>query len=279
MGKYEPLARFLRKQRTDEVPLTFAEIERIMGAKCRRARASNGLGTRFRSRSRRPAPQWREGTYRHARPTKPVQTPSSAGRADHFPAAGSGHRTAAPARGWGRRADRGWAAWACRATDHPACVARWRRAGTLVSGNHPYPVRTIGPPTLFQSQRPGILREMRGEPASCGSLLAASSRSRPAAFHGGLFRGSGLRARGPGRHLGRRQAPALPVDVEDHLMPAGRVAELALEIVVVRVATMIERRTCRHRGAASIFCCCRFDDRRTARSRNDECRRTRSALT
>src|ERR1700693_3663209 len=33
MGKYEPLARFLRKQRASEVQLTFGEIERIVGAK------------------------------------------------------------------------------------------------------------------------------------------------------------------------------------------------------------------------------------------------------
>jgi hypothetical protein len=33
MGKYEPLAQFLRTQKTDEVRLTFAEIERIVGAK------------------------------------------------------------------------------------------------------------------------------------------------------------------------------------------------------------------------------------------------------
>jgi hypothetical protein len=33
MGKYEPLAQFLRKQRADEIRLTFAEIERIIGAR------------------------------------------------------------------------------------------------------------------------------------------------------------------------------------------------------------------------------------------------------
>lgn len=33
MGKYEPLAEFLRKQQANEVPLTFAEIERIVGVK------------------------------------------------------------------------------------------------------------------------------------------------------------------------------------------------------------------------------------------------------
>ena len=33
MGKYEPLGKFLRGQRTQEVPLTFGEIERITGAK------------------------------------------------------------------------------------------------------------------------------------------------------------------------------------------------------------------------------------------------------
>jgi hypothetical protein len=31
MGKYQPLAEFLRQQRTSEIPLTFAEIERIVG--------------------------------------------------------------------------------------------------------------------------------------------------------------------------------------------------------------------------------------------------------
>lgn len=33
MGKYEPLGQFLREQRTQEVPLTFSEIEKITGAK------------------------------------------------------------------------------------------------------------------------------------------------------------------------------------------------------------------------------------------------------
>jgi hypothetical protein len=33
MGKYEPLGQFLRKQRTNEVPLTFREIEKIAGVK------------------------------------------------------------------------------------------------------------------------------------------------------------------------------------------------------------------------------------------------------
>jgi hypothetical protein len=33
MGKYEPLAKFLRDQRTSEVSLTFADIERIVGTK------------------------------------------------------------------------------------------------------------------------------------------------------------------------------------------------------------------------------------------------------
>lgn len=33
MGKYEPLGAFLRKQRTQEVPLTFGEIEKITGVK------------------------------------------------------------------------------------------------------------------------------------------------------------------------------------------------------------------------------------------------------
>lgn len=33
MGKYEPLGAFLRSQRTHEVPMTFAEIERITGVK------------------------------------------------------------------------------------------------------------------------------------------------------------------------------------------------------------------------------------------------------
>jgi hypothetical protein len=33
MGKYEPLGAFLRGQRTQEVPLTFTEIERITGVK------------------------------------------------------------------------------------------------------------------------------------------------------------------------------------------------------------------------------------------------------
>jgi hypothetical protein len=33
MGKYEPLGQFLRKQRTQEVPLTFREIEKITGVK------------------------------------------------------------------------------------------------------------------------------------------------------------------------------------------------------------------------------------------------------
>ncbi len=33
MGKYEPLGVFLRGQRSEEVPLTFDEIERITGVK------------------------------------------------------------------------------------------------------------------------------------------------------------------------------------------------------------------------------------------------------
>ena len=33
MGKYEPLGHFLRQQRTQEVPMTFSEIERITGVK------------------------------------------------------------------------------------------------------------------------------------------------------------------------------------------------------------------------------------------------------
>lgn len=33
MGKYTPLADYLRKQRTTRVPMTFAEIERVIGAK------------------------------------------------------------------------------------------------------------------------------------------------------------------------------------------------------------------------------------------------------
>ena len=33
MGKYEPLGQFLRRQRTQEVPLTFREIEKITGVK------------------------------------------------------------------------------------------------------------------------------------------------------------------------------------------------------------------------------------------------------
>ena len=33
MSKYEPLGQFLRKQRTQEVPLTFREIEKITGVK------------------------------------------------------------------------------------------------------------------------------------------------------------------------------------------------------------------------------------------------------
>jgi hypothetical protein len=37
MGKYEPLSDFLRKQRTDQILLTFAEIERIVGFKLPRS--------------------------------------------------------------------------------------------------------------------------------------------------------------------------------------------------------------------------------------------------
>ena len=33
MGKYEPLGAYLREQRTQEVPLSFAQIERITGVK------------------------------------------------------------------------------------------------------------------------------------------------------------------------------------------------------------------------------------------------------
>lgn len=37
MAKYEPLARFLRRQKAPEVELTFVEIERIVGALLPRA--------------------------------------------------------------------------------------------------------------------------------------------------------------------------------------------------------------------------------------------------
>jgi hypothetical protein len=33
MGKYEPLTQFLRKQAADEIPMTFAQLERILGTK------------------------------------------------------------------------------------------------------------------------------------------------------------------------------------------------------------------------------------------------------
>jgi hypothetical protein len=33
MGKYEGLGQFLREQRTGEIPMTFADIERVTGAK------------------------------------------------------------------------------------------------------------------------------------------------------------------------------------------------------------------------------------------------------
>lgn len=33
MGKYEPLGQFLKRQKRDRVPMTFAEIERILGAR------------------------------------------------------------------------------------------------------------------------------------------------------------------------------------------------------------------------------------------------------
>lgn len=33
MGKYEPLGDYLRKQRVARIPMTFAEVERIVGAK------------------------------------------------------------------------------------------------------------------------------------------------------------------------------------------------------------------------------------------------------
>ena len=33
MGKYEPLGQFLRKQKRTRIPMTFAEIERIVGIK------------------------------------------------------------------------------------------------------------------------------------------------------------------------------------------------------------------------------------------------------
>lgn len=33
MGKYEPLGQFLRKQKRNRIPMTFTEIERIIGAK------------------------------------------------------------------------------------------------------------------------------------------------------------------------------------------------------------------------------------------------------
>jgi hypothetical protein len=37
VGKYEPLSDFLRKQRTDQIALTFEEIERIVGFKLPRS--------------------------------------------------------------------------------------------------------------------------------------------------------------------------------------------------------------------------------------------------
>jgi hypothetical protein len=37
MGKYEPLADFLRKQRVDQIELSFAEIERVVGFKLPRS--------------------------------------------------------------------------------------------------------------------------------------------------------------------------------------------------------------------------------------------------
>jgi hypothetical protein len=33
MGKYEPLGEYLRRQQADEVPMTFADIERVTGTK------------------------------------------------------------------------------------------------------------------------------------------------------------------------------------------------------------------------------------------------------
>jgi hypothetical protein len=33
MGKYEPLGQFLRKQKRDRIPMTFAEIERVLNTK------------------------------------------------------------------------------------------------------------------------------------------------------------------------------------------------------------------------------------------------------
>src|SRR5262245_58261427 len=33
MGKYEALGRFLTRQRTDEIPMTFADVERVTGTK------------------------------------------------------------------------------------------------------------------------------------------------------------------------------------------------------------------------------------------------------
>ncbi len=43
MGKYEPLGQFLRKQKRDRVPMTFAEIEKILNAKLPASKSSRAF--------------------------------------------------------------------------------------------------------------------------------------------------------------------------------------------------------------------------------------------
>jgi hypothetical protein len=43
MGKYEPLGQFLRKQKRDRVPMTFAEIEKILNAKLPASKTSRAF--------------------------------------------------------------------------------------------------------------------------------------------------------------------------------------------------------------------------------------------
>ena len=40
MGKYEPLGEFLRAQKTAQIPMTFSEIERLLGARLPKSKKS-----------------------------------------------------------------------------------------------------------------------------------------------------------------------------------------------------------------------------------------------
>ncbi len=43
MGKYEPLGHFLKKQKRDRIKMTFAEIEKLIGAKLPKSKSSRAF--------------------------------------------------------------------------------------------------------------------------------------------------------------------------------------------------------------------------------------------